>query len=248
MTPEVSVIMPVYNSKKFLEESAKSVLSQQYDSLELLLIDDGSTDGSRVLIHKLSAQDRRIRPIFLPSNHGPARSRNAGIEQATGQFIAFLDSDDVWLPEKLKLQLQFMKETCAAVSFTAYRKMDPSGKLGGTVRVPEKANYHNLLKTNSIGMLTAVYDRKQVGTRLLPDILKRQDYALWLQILRGGHVARGLNRVLAYHRIHSGSISRNKLDAARYQWQVYRELEGLGRIESAWYFAHYAVYGLLKHR
>ncbi|NOY22054.1 MAG: glycosyltransferase family 2 protein [Acidobacteria bacterium] len=248
MSSELSVIMPVYNSKKFLEESANSVLSQQYDSLELLLIDDGSTDGSRVLIHKLSAQDRRVRPIFLPSNSGPARSRNAGIEQATGQFIAFLDSDDVWLPEKLKLQLQFMKETGAAVSFTAYRKMDLSGKLGETVRVPEKANYHKLLKTNSIGMLTAVYDRKQVGTRLLPDILKRQDYALWLQILRDGHVARGLNRVLAHHRIHGNSISRNKLDAARYQWRVYRELEGIGRCRSAWYFSHYAVYGLLKHR
>ena len=248
MVPAVSVIMPVYNSEKFLEESADSVLSQQFDSLELLLIDDYSKDTSRDIIRKLAAKDQRVKPLFLQSNAGSAGARNAGIEQASGRFIAFLDSDDIWLPEKLEQQLQFMKEPGVAVSFTAYRKMDSSGKLMGIVQVPEKVNYHNLLKTNSIGMLTAVFDREMVGSRQLPEIRLQHDYALWLQILRDGHVARGLNQVLALHRIHGSSISRNKRNVARYQWQVYRELEGLGRIKSAWYFAHYAVYGLLKHR
>ena len=248
MLPEVSVIMPVYNSKKFLEESVDSVLSQHYDSLELLLIDDGSTDGSRDTIRKLAAKDQRIKPIFLQSNRGSASARNAGIKQAEGHYIAFLDSDDIWLPEKLAIQLPFMQETGAPVSFTAYRKMDSSGKLGGTVQIPEKVNYHQLLKTNSIGMLTAVFDRETVGKRLLPEIRLHHDYALWLEILRNGHLAWGLNQVLAHHRIHGSSISRNKMDAARYQWRVYRELEGLGRVKSAWYFTHYAVYGLLKRR
>jgi teichuronic acid biosynthesis glycosyltransferase TuaG len=248
MAPAVSVIMPVYNSEKFLEESADSVLSQQYDSLELMLIDDCSTDSSRDIIRKLAAKDQRVNPLLLQSNLGSAGARNAGIEQASGRFIAFLDSDDVWLPEKLERQLQFMKETGVAVSFTAYRKMDSRGIPGGVVQVPQEVDYHNLLKTNSIGMLTAVFDREMVGSRELPEIRLQHDYALWLQILRDGHVARGLNQVLAHHRIHGSSISRNKADAARYQWRVYRELEGLGRVKSAWYFAHYAVYGLLKNR
>ena len=248
MVPAVSVIMPVYNSEKFLEESADSVLSQQYDSLELLMIDDGSTDTSRDIIRKLAAKDQRVKPLFLQSNAGSAGARNAGIKEASGRFIAFLDSDDIWLPTKLAAQLPFMQEAGVPVSFTAYRKMNSSGKLMGTVRVPEKVNYHNLLKTNSIGMLTAVFDREMVGSRQLPEIRLQHDYALWLQILRDDHVAHGLNRVLAHHRIHGSSISRNKADAARYQWRVYREIEGLGRIKSAWYFAHYAVYGLLKHR
>ena len=248
MPIEVSVIMPVYNSVDYLEKSVESVLYQSHESLELILVDDGSTDGSVDIIRALAQKDSRVKTVLLQSNRGSAGARNIGIDQAKGRYIAFLDSDDSWLPGKLTTQLSFMKENNAPVSFTAYRKMDPKGNLAGTVQVPGYITYHDLLKTNSIGMLTAMYDLKIVGKRFLPDIRLQHDYALWLQILRDGHVARGLNRVLAYHRIHSGSISRNKLDAARYQWQVYRELEGLGRIESAWYFAHYAVYGLLKHR
>jgi teichuronic acid biosynthesis glycosyltransferase TuaG len=248
MAPVVSVIMPVYNSDDFLEESAESVLSQQYDSLELLLIDDCSTDASRDIMRKLAAKDQRVKPLFLQSNLGSAGARNAGIEQASGRFIAFLDSDDIWLPTKLAAQLPFMQEASVPVSFTAYRKMDSRGIPGGVVQVPQEVDYHNLLKTNSIGMLTAVFDKEMVGDRLLPEIRLQHDYALWLQILRDGHVARGLNRVLAHHRIHGSSISRNKRNVARYQWRVYRKLEGLGRIKSAWYFAHYAVYGLLKNR
>jgi len=248
MSVEVSVIMPVFNSAKYLERSANSVLSQSHRSLELLLIDDGSTDGSMDIIRKLAQKDSRVKPLFLQANCGSAGARNAGIRQAEGQYIAFLDSDDIWMPEKLAVQLPFMKEKNVPVSCTAYRKMDSNGKMAGTIRVPKLIKYHNLLKTNSIGMLTAIYDRKIVGKHLLPEIRLQHDYALWLNILRDGHVARGLNRVLAYHRIHSGSISRNKLDAARYQWRVYRELEKLGKLKSAWYFIHYMIFGLIKHR
>ncbi len=248
MIPEVSVIMPVHNSEAYLETAARSVLSQDYPSLELILIDDASGDGSRKMIRKLAAQDQRVRTIFLQESLGPAGARNSGIEVAKGQFIAFLDSDDVWDTEKLGQQLSFMKETGAALTFTAYRKIDWSGVRGRVISVPDRVNYHSLLKSNVIGMLTAMYDRARLGTRLLPPIRKRQDYALWLRILKEGHIARGLNRPLAFYRIHRGSISRNKIDAARYQWRVYRELEGLGRMKSAWYFAHYAAYGLLKQR
>ena len=248
MTPEVSVIMPVHNSEDYLEEAAGSVLSQQHQNFELILIDDCSTDGSEKIIRKLAVSDKRVQSIFLEKNMGPAASRNAGIEKASGQFIAFLDSDDIWLPEKLDRQLSFMKETMASLTFTAYRKITDTGIPGRIIPVPEQVTYHSLLKTNVIGMLTAMYDRKQLGKRLLPSIRKRQDYALWLQILKEGNVAKGLNEPLAFYRIHGNSISRNKVDAARYQWRVYRELEGLGRVKSAWYFAHYAVHGLLKHR
>ncbi len=245
---KISIITSSYNSKGFLRETAESIANQTEQDYEWIVVDDNSTDGSRDIIRKIAVSDSRIKPVFLPLNRGPAGARNAGIEQATGRFIAFLDSDDVWLPEKLQLQLAFMKETGTPLSFTAYQRMDENGTPERIVSVPETVDYHSLLKSNVIGMLTAVYDRTQLGLRFLPAIRKRQDYALWLQILKEGHVARGLDQVLARYRIHGNSISRNKLDAARYQWRVYRELEKLGRCRSAWYFAHYAVHGLLKHR
>lgn len=246
--PSTSVIMPTYNAAVYLEQAITSVLSQTMKDFELIVVDDGSHDNSRRIISDAAELDNRIKPMFLEKNVGSAGARNAGIREAKGRYVAFLDSDDEWLPRKLEYQLAFMNQECAPVAFTAYRRMDEDGHPRGVVTVPERIGYRDLLTSNWIGMLTAVYDREKVGTRFLPEIRLNHDYALWLDILRDGHKAHGLNEVLARYRVRDGSISRNKLETARYQWRVYRELEKLSLTRSLWYFMHYAYNGFRKNR
>lgn len=246
--PMISVITPVHNSIPYLKECVNSVFAQTNPDFEMILVDDGSTDGSAELIRKLSGEDHRIQTVFLEESVGPARARNEGLRRATGRFIAFLDSDDMWAADKLEKQISYMRENGHALSYTAYSRIREDGSFSGTVHVPRCVDYHGLLHSNVIGMLTAIYDREKLGLRFLPDMLKRQDYALWLSILREGHTAYGLNEPLALYRVRGSSVSRNKFLAARYQWRVYRELEQLPLLKSCWYFAHYAVNGIRKNR
>lgn len=246
--PLVSVIMPAYNAMEFLESSVRSVLQQTFRDYELILVDDVSMDDTRDMIRKLASEDSRIRPLFLEENKGSAGARNMALQRASGRIIMFLDSDDIWLPEKMASQLAFMEEKQAPVVFSAYRRMTEGGELRGVVQVPLTVSYAELLCTNRIGMLTGAYDREQVGLRLLPDIRLNHDYALWLDILRDGHVAHGQPEVLAHYRVRSGSISRNKFHTARYQWRVFRELEQLSFFKSAYYFAQYTWHGFRKSR
>ena len=244
----VSVITPVFNAAATIETTVRSVLSQHMGDLELILVDDGSRDDSPTIIRSLASEDSRIRFVLQEANTGPATARNVGLSVARGRYIAFLDSDDLWLPEKLSRQLDFMRDQDSPLTFTAYRKIRMDGSQSNVVSAPESVRYDDLLKTNSIGMLTAMYDREKVGLRLLPEIRKRQDYALWLSILRDGHEAKGLDEPLALYRIRRHSVSRNKGHAAKYQWRVYRELEHLSLMRSLWYFMHYAWNGYRKSR
>lgn len=246
--PLVSVIMPAYNAVEFLEQSVRSVLQQTFRDFELILVDDVSTDGTRDMIRRLVSEDNRILPLFLEENRGSAGARNMALNRASGRIVMFLDSDDIWMPEKIASQLDFMDEKQAPVAFCAYRRMTEGGELRGVVQVPRTVSYTELLCTNQIGMLTGAYDREKVGLRLLPDIRLNHDYALWLDILRDGHIAHGQPEILAHYRVRSGSISRNKFHTARYQWRVFRELEQLSLVKSAWYFAHYTWHGFRKSR
>ena len=245
---KVSVIMPVYNAEQHLEGAVRSVLNQTAGDLELIMVDDMSADNSRKMIRQFGVEDQRIVPVFLEKNAGSAGARNAGLKRAVGRYIAFLDSDDLWEHNKLERQLAFMQAMSAPVAFSAYQRMTEDGQLRGVVTVPGQVDYNQLLRTNVIGMLTAVYDREQVGLRLLPDIRLNHDYALWLDILRDGHLAFGQDEVLAKYRVTSGSISRNKLHTAGYQWRVYRGLEQLSLTRSMWYFMQYAWNGYRKSR
>src|SRR5690606_21911418 len=174
--------------------------------------------------------------------------RNAGIKAAQGRYIAFLDSDDVWLPTKLEKQLEFMRRGDIAFSYCAYEKIDEEGEVFGRVGVPRKVSYRGLLKVCVIGCLTAMYDTQKLGKVYMPLIRRRQDLGLWLRILKKIDYAYGLQEILAQYRVRNDSISANKMVAARYTWKLYREHERLPLLKAVYYFSFYAVNGLLRTR
>jgi glycosyltransferase involved in cell wall biosynthesis len=244
--PLVSIITPSYNTFQFIGETIESVLAQDYQAWEMIIVDDNSTDKSNELIRGYVKKDDRIKFIQNKENLGAAVSRNLGIEKAAGRFIAFLDSDDLWLPKKLTQQLDFMLRHNYSFTYTAYGKINEAGKDIGHIDIPTKSSYHSLLKTCPIGCLTAIYDTQVIGKVYLPLIEKRQDYGLWLRILKKIDFAYGVETTLAKYRVRSNSISSNKFLAAKYQWRIYRDLEKLSLLDSIFYMTTYTFNGVLK--
>jgi len=245
--PRVSVIVPCYNMQAYLGQAIQSVQAQTFSGWELLLIDDASTDGTRGLIQEAARGDHRIRPILLEKNSGVARARNEGVHRARGQYLAFLDSDDAWCPEKLEAQLALMSRTAAVLSYTAYLKMTDEGRVRGTISVQETLSYADLLRTNSIGCSTAIYDSAPLGKRYFNETIgTNEDYLLWLSILKQGNLARGINRPLACYRARTTSRSSNKLRTMRDQLRIYRRFEHLSWLRCGLYFASYAYHGVKK--
>lgn len=246
MSPQVSVIMPLYNSSRFMEEGVRSVLTQSFADLELILVDDFSSDDTLARARQLAANDARIVVIALNENVGGGGSRNAGIEAARGRYIAFLDADDLWLPEKLTVQISSMGERGAAFSYTDFRVQSADGRRSRVSPTPDRVSYGDLLKATVIGCSTVVYDRDVLGSRFFPMIRKRQDFGLWLSILRDVDFAYRCGPALTHYRVRPGSVSSNKLNAAAYTWRVYRELEELPLLPSMYYFACYATAAVRK--
>ena len=245
----VSIITPLFNSVTFIEETIESVISQTYNDWEMIIIDDCSNDGSLELVKDIAKDDLRIRLISLKNNLGPSNARNEGIKQACGRYIAFLDSDDLWHKDKLEKQIKFMQKNEYAFTFTSYEKIDEKGKkIGNILPFKGQVTYHDLLKSNHIGCLTAMIDLKILGYKMyMPDIKKRQDQGLWLEILKKIDKAYCLNKVLGKYRIRKDSISINKIANIKFQWQLYRELEKLSIIQSLYYMLWYAFYGMRKY-
>lgn len=244
----ISVITPSCNSSLYIRGSIESVLRQSFVDWEMIVVDDCSTDDSASIVRFYSQQDSRIKLLQLSQNSGAAVARNKAIEVAQGRYIAFLDSDDRWLPGKLEKQIRFMQENDYAFSYSAYEKLDEYGKAVGVVSVPEKVRYKDLLKVCHIGCLTAMYDTEKLGKIYMPLIRKRQDLGLWLRILKRTSYAYGIPEVLAQYQLRSDSISANKLAAALYTWRLYREFERLNVLQAGYYFSHYAVNGILRSR
>lgn len=211
-------------------------------------MDDASTDGSTEVLRDAARQDARVRVIRLDQPSGAAIARNTAIAEARGGVIAFLDSDDLWSPDFLEKTIAFMRETKAAFVCSGYRmrSADLSADLGLVVP-PATMTYRSLLRTCPIGCLTAAFDVSVVGKPTMPNVRRRQDYALWLHIAKRVGVVRGNPEVLATYRVRGDSISGNKRVAAAYQWQIYREVERLSLPSSLYYFVNYAVHGLIKH-
>ncbi|WP_116209303.1 glycosyltransferase family 2 protein [Streptomyces olivoreticuli] len=255
--PLVSVVMPVHNSAATLGPAVRSVLAQTHTDLELLITDDASSDDSMDLLRELARQDERVRPEAAARQGGAARARNLAIARARGDYVAFLDSDDMWLPTKLEKQLAFVAAAGTPLTFTSYFKMDadhdgeavdfvPNGRV---VWAPARVDYRAMLVHDHIGALTAMYDRNVLGARLMPDMPKRQDYALWLSIMRDGVDARAVREPLAVYRAQrAGSLSSNKLGLVPFNWALYREHEHLSVPRSARALAGAAWHSLRKSR
>jgi len=245
--PLVSIITPCYNTELYIEETIKSVLVQTYKNWEMIIIEDGSTDKSRGIIQSYVRQDSRIRLINNSENIGVAQSRNKGIEVASGEYIAFLDSDDVWLENKLMLQLNIMQKENVYLCYSAYDIIDSKGNILSNFKIRKQVSYKDMLKTSSMGTLTTIYNAKVLGKYYFENI-GHEDYAMKLQILKTIPYAKGVNQTLARYRVHSQSLSVNKFQAALWQWHIYRKIEKLSFFQSAYYFIHYAYYGILKSR
>ncbi len=248
--PLVSVIMPNYNGEQFLSAAVQSVVNQTYQNWELLIIDDGSTDGSVEIARKWAAQDRRIRPlknIFKKLAHGPGAARNTGIQEAKGRYIAFLDSDDLWLPQKLSEQVAFMQRDKIPFSFTWYEVITETGAKVGERRPDcHSVTYRQLLRDCVIGCLTAMYDTESLGKQLnnLHPKDRFGDGTLWLKLLKITPYAHCLRKPLAQYRLVAGSVSSNKMDAAKHYWGLLREIEGLSLLPALYYFTWYAFKGI----
>ena len=242
----VTIITPSYNSSIFILKTLKSVTSQSFDNWEMIIVDDCSSDNSVEVIQSFADQDPRIKLIQLAENSGAAVARNTAIEAAKGRYIAFLDSDDAWLPNKLEKQVAFMQENNYPFTFAAYDKVNESDEIFGHVGVPDKVTYSDLLKSCSIGCLTAMYDTEFFGKVYMPLIRKRQDLGLWLKLLKKTKYAYGLNETLGFYKVRKDSISANKKSAALFTWRLYRDIEKLSLPKASYYFSHYAVRGLLR--
>ena len=244
----VSIIMPSYNTEKYISESIESVVAQTYKKWELIIVDDCSNDLTIEVVKKYLKDYSNIFFIQLKKNSGAAVARNKGIEQAKGEYIAFLDSDDLWEKNKLEYQINFMKDNNYAFSFTEYREIDEIGNdLEISIKVPAKVvTYRRYLLTNPIGCLTAIYSVKKLGKVYMPLIRKRQDAALWLEILRRGEKAYPIKKCLAKYRLRKSSISSNKINLIKYQWALYRKIEKLSLIESIFYLSSTIIVKIFK--
>lgn len=244
----VSIIMPTFNSEKTVADSLKSILSQSYSNWELLITDDCSTDNTFSIISSFAASDKRIKVFLNETNLGAGVSRNNGINKATGRFIAFLDSDDIWHKDKLEKQISFMLSHNYVFTYTGYQKISSSGDLLSEIHPINKVNYSELLKSNVIGCLTAIYDVSVLGKMYMPTIRKRQDMALWLSILEKIDFAYCLDGIYAYYREGSNTLSSNKFKIIFSQWDFYRKYLKFGIVKSSYYFFHYLMKAFIKHK
>lgn len=220
--------MPTYNCGEYIEESICSVLSQSVTDWEIQIVDDFSTDNTEVILEPYLKKYMNIHYYRLSKNSGPAIARTEAIKRASGKYIAFLDSDDIWMPNKLEKQLAFMEKNRVEFSCTAYSQMDEQGNELHTIMVPPKRiDYRKCIQlSNPIGNLTVMYNQEELGKFEVPVIKKRNDFALWLQILKKTECCYGLEEVLGIYRLgRSGSVSYNKLTQAKYHWQLYHEIE-----------------------
>lgn len=220
----VSIITPCYNSEKYLSQAIQSVLNQTFQNWELLLIDDCSSDTTYTIITDFTSQDPRIKAFKLDTNSGAGKARNLGIQKASGNYIAFLDADDLWKPEKLEKQLYFMQSHKIPFTFSFYETIDEAGNLRNeTITTPTKITYKQLYFCNWIGNLTGIYSVDFFGKIPISSIKKRQDWMLWLQIVKQTKFATPVPESLAYYRVRQDSISASKWKLIKYNFKVYKD-------------------------
>ncbi|HNY03900.1 MAG TPA: glycosyltransferase family 2 protein [Bacteroidales bacterium] len=245
--PKVSIITPLYNGTAYVADAIRSVVGQTFTDWEMIIADDGSTDHPEPVVASAAGGDPRIRLILLARNSGAASARNAALELATGDFIAFLDSDDTWKPEKLEQQIGFMERNRWAFSFTSYEVMEATGRPAEKIiRAPQRMDYNHYLRNTAIGCLTVMIDRRLTGPFRMPLLRSSHDMALWLELMKRGFDAFGIDEILASYRLVGTSNTANKWKAARDVWKVYRDVERLSLARSITSFAGYAFHAAAK--
>lgn len=247
MNDLVSIITPSYNVEAFIARTINSVLLQTYSNWELLIVDDCSKDSSATIINDYVKKDKRIKYFKTEKASGsPVKPRNIAIEKAIGKYIAFLDSDDIWLPTKLEEQLKLFDDDKVAVVYSNYEKINEKGdRSNRIIKAPAEVDYHNLLKSNVIGNLTGIYDTGKVGKVYCQNI-HHEDYILWLSILKKGFIAKNTNTVTALYRVRDNSVSSNKLKVLSWQWNILRNVENISLHKAVFYFSTYVIKALMK--
>ena len=230
----VSVIMPSFNTGTIIRDSIVSVLTQTYHNLELLITDDNSTDPETIgILKEYAEKDARVKVFFLNANGGAGKARNNSIKHAKGRYIAFCDSDDMWMSDKLEKQIAFMKEHKCCLSFSSYNICLHDGRLTNkVVKAPAILTLREEKHDNKIGCLTAVYDTAHYGKFYMPELRKRQDWALFLTIMKTCGVAYGIAEPLAIYRKVPGSISSNKMKLVKYNAEVYKTVFGYSTVKA----------------
>lgn len=244
---KVSIVMPLYNAIPYFKDSVASVLAQTYEDWELLVVDDCSTDGCGEEALEFSKLDTRIKYFRNSVNLGVAASRNIALENATGRFVAFLDSDDQWVEEKLERQVDFAINQSSPITYCSYMRISEDGTSLGWVKPKSRVGYKDMLFRNHIGNLTAMYDRSRLMLlRFKP--VGHEDYIFWMDGLKEVGFAQLVpsEKPLARYLVRATSLSGNKLKAAKWQWENYRCNLGFGYAKSLFYFSCYALNSVLR--
>ncbi len=241
--------MPCYNAGLYISEAIESVINQTYSDWELIIVDDCSSDNSAQIINQYVSDDARIKLFSTSQNSGMVSiPRNIGIEKAQGDYIAFLDADDIWLPQKLDKQVRLAQKNNAVLVYSFYEKINiASVRNCRIVKSPEKINYQKLLISNIIGCSTAMYNAKELGKIYFSDA-GHEDYIMWLNILKRGYIAYGVPEVLVLYRAGQSSVSSKKMLTVRWVWRIYREYEKLSIPQSIFYFLTHNLKGMIKYR
>ena len=238
--------MPSYNSEKYISESIESVINQSFQDWELIITDDCSTDNTVNIVKRYQITDKRITLLQLNINSGAAVARNNSIKHSKGRFIAFLDSDDRWVTGKLNKQITFMIKNKLLFTYSGYTMIDESGKIKKIVRGKKRLTINHMIRNNYVHCLTAIYDADALGKMLMPNLRKRQDWALWLNIFLKIKETNGIVEPLGEYRVRSKSISSNKLGLIKYNWQIYRTVLGYNLIQSSFLMIQFLIFYAIK--
>lgn len=250
MSEVISIIMPLYNSEKYIDYTIESILNQTYTNWRLYIIDDCSEDKSVDIVNKFLKKDKRISLIQNDSNLGQAYSRNRGIEQCEGEYIVFIDSDDLWYNNFLERQLSFINSKNCNVVFSSFDRYDEElNKSYGRLKIPESVTYKDLLLDNSLSCLTTMYNCKNIGKLYFNTQYKHEDHIYWIDLLKlSNETAYGNDESLAIYRIRKSSESRNKIKAAIWKWKIYRNYLKFNLLKCSYYYINYIYRGIMKNK
>ncbi len=246
--PLVSIITPAYNASGVIRETIESVINQTFQDWELLIVDDCSSDNTSDIIKEYTEKDERIK--YLKTSHSsgsPSLPRNMGIDEAKGKYIAFLDADDIWLPDKLSDQIQFMEENKINFVYSDYEKIDYRGNRNNRIiKMPKESSFWDVIETCTIPCLTVVLTRDIIGNTRFKDIPK-EDFAFWLDILKKDIHAHNVDGVHALYREQPNSRSSNKFQMIKDQWRVLRQIEGVKPVVASYFMLKYLFFGIKKY-